>query len=112
MYLRCVLLCNYCASQSNAWRLAIIRLRYDSSAHAHAIAASHRSCAHVKSKMMVLLGRKFCKAKAKKRGARDLSSPYKDTKEQDMAYLILVAVVAMMALYALIIVGCLKQPEW
>ena len=66
--------------------------------------------AHVKSKMMVLLGRKFCKAKAKKRGARDLSSPYKDTKEQDMAYL--VAVVAMMALYALIIVGCLKQPEW
>ena len=69
-------------------------------------------CAHVKSKMMVLLGRKFCKAKAKKRGARDLSSPYKDTKEQDMAYLILVAVVAMMALYALIIVGCLKQPEW
>jgi hypothetical protein len=29
-----------------------------------------------------------------------------------MEYLILVAVVALMALYAWIIVGCLKQPEW
>jgi hypothetical protein len=29
-----------------------------------------------------------------------------------MEYLILVAVVAVMALYALIIVVCLKQPEW
>jgi len=29
-----------------------------------------------------------------------------------MEYLILVAVVSMMALYALIIIGCLKQPEW
>jgi hypothetical protein len=29
-----------------------------------------------------------------------------------MEYLILVAVGAMMVLYALIIVGCLKQPEW
>jgi hypothetical protein len=29
-----------------------------------------------------------------------------------MEYLILVAVVSMMALYALFIVGCLKQPEW
>jgi hypothetical protein len=36
----------------------------------------------------------------------------KGTKEQNMEYLILVAVVAMMVLYALIIVGCLKQPEW
>jgi len=54
----------------------------------------------------------FCKAKGKERQARHLSPPYKDTKEQNMAYLILVAVVAMMALYALIIVGCLKQPEW
>jgi len=35
-----------------------------------------------------------------------------DTKEQIMEYLILVAVVAVMALYALIIVVCLKQPEW
>jgi hypothetical protein len=34
------------------------------------------------------------------------------TKEQSMEYLILVAVVSMMALYGLIIVGCLKQPEW
>jgi hypothetical protein len=29
-----------------------------------------------------------------------------------MQYLVLVGVVAMMALYASIIVGCLKQPEW
>jgi hypothetical protein len=29
-----------------------------------------------------------------------------------MQYLILAAVVSMMALYALIIMGCLKQPEW
>jgi hypothetical protein len=36
----------------------------------------------------------------------------KRTKEQRMEYLILVAVVSMMALYALIIVGCLKQPDW
>jgi len=33
-------------------------------------------------------------------------------KEQIMEYLIVVAVVATMALYALIIIGCLKQPEW
>ena len=29
-----------------------------------------------------------------------------------MQYLILAAVLSMMALYTLIIVGCLKQPEW
>jgi hypothetical protein len=29
-----------------------------------------------------------------------------------MEHVILVAVVSMMTLYALIIVGCLKQPEW
>jgi hypothetical protein len=29
-----------------------------------------------------------------------------------MEYLILIAVAAMTALYTLIIVGCLKQPEW
>lgn len=29
-----------------------------------------------------------------------------------MEYLILVGVVAIMALYALIIAGCLRQPEW
>ena len=33
-------------------------------------------------------------------------------KEQIMEYVILVAVISVMALYALIIVGCLKQPEW
>jgi hypothetical protein len=54
----------------------------------------------------------FCKAKGKERGAPNLSPGYKRTKEQIMEYLILVAVGSMMALYALIIVGCLKQPEW
>lgn len=29
-----------------------------------------------------------------------------------MGYLILFAVISMVALYARIIVGCLKQPEW
>jgi hypothetical protein len=29
-----------------------------------------------------------------------------------MEYLISLAVISMMALYALIIIGCLKQPEW
>jgi hypothetical protein len=36
----------------------------------------------------------------------------KDTKEQIMEHLTLVAVVSMMALYALIIIGCRKQPQW
>jgi hypothetical protein len=36
----------------------------------------------------------------------------KPIREIPMEYLILVAVAAMMALYALIIVGCLRQPEW
>ena len=36
----------------------------------------------------------------------------KAIKEMTMDYMILIAVVSMMALYALIIVGCLKQPEW
>jgi hypothetical protein len=36
----------------------------------------------------------------------------KEIKEQSMEYVILLAVIAVMALYALIIVGCLKQPEW
>jgi hypothetical protein len=36
----------------------------------------------------------------------------KPVKEVIMEYLILVAVVSMMALYALIIVSCLRQPEW
>jgi ABC-type transport system involved in cytochrome c biogenesis permease subunit len=44
--------------------------------------------------------------------ARQVGALLKPVKEQSMEYLILVAVVAMMALYALITVGCLKQPEW
>jgi hypothetical protein len=43
---------------------------------------------------------------------RSVAALLKPTKEQYMEYLILVAVVAMAALYALIIIGCLKQPEW
>jgi len=34
------------------------------------------------------------------------------TEVNKMEYLIVIGVVAMMALYALIIAGCLKQPEW
>jgi preprotein translocase subunit SecE len=40
---------------------------------------------------------------------RRLTNPQ---KEQIMEYLILVAVVSVAAFYALIIIGCLKQPEW
>lgn len=54
----------------------------------------------------------FCKAKGKKSGAGNSTSPYQTPKEQTMEYLILLGVVSMMALYALIIVGCMKQPEW
>ena len=31
---------------------------------------------------------------------------------EQMEYLIVIGVIAMMALYAVIIAGCLKQPEW
>jgi F0F1-type ATP synthase membrane subunit c/vacuolar-type H+-ATPase subunit K len=44
--------------------------------------------------------------------AKRVAALLKSPKEQNMEYLILVAVVAVMALYALIIVVCLKQPEW
>jgi hypothetical protein len=44
--------------------------------------------------------------------AKEVGALLRPVKEQSMEYLILVAVVSMMALYALIIVGCLKQPEW
>jgi hypothetical protein len=37
---------------------------------------------------------------------------FQDQEEINMEYLIAIGVVAMMALYAFIIVGCLKQPEW
>jgi hypothetical protein len=43
---------------------------------------------------------------------KDVTTLVETTKEQNMEYLILVAVAVMMTLYALIIVGCLKQPEW
>jgi hypothetical protein len=42
---------------------------------------------------------------------QELHYSLKKTK-QSMEYLILVAVGAMIALYALIILGCLKQLEW
>jgi hypothetical protein len=55
----------------------------------------------------------FCKAKAKQRGAGTRLARYEcPSKGGSMNYLILVAVVSMMALYARIIVGCLKQLEW
>jgi len=46
------------------------------------------------------------------RSAKFIVAVMNSIKEVVMEYLILVAVVSMMALYALIIVGCLKQPEW
>jgi hypothetical protein len=55
---------------------------------------------------------KFCKAKGKERRARSDKWHYQGPKEVPMEYLIVVAVVSVMALYALIIVVCLKQPEW
>jgi hypothetical protein len=55
----------------------------------------------------------FCKGKAKPRGAGKPSASYqKHIKEVTMEYLIILGVVSMMALYAGIIVGCLRQPEW
>ncbi len=36
----------------------------------------------------------------------------KPWRNKTMEYLILAAVGSMMALYALIIIGCLRQPEW
>jgi hypothetical protein len=41
---------------------------------------------------------------------RRVIKPHKE--EVTMEYLISLAVVSVMALYALIIVSCLKQPEW
>ncbi|HEU5314316.1 MAG TPA: hypothetical protein VFU08_10865 [Candidatus Udaeobacter sp.] len=46
------------------------------------------------------------------RSAKFIVAVINSTKEVGMEYLILLAVVSMMALYALVIVGCLKQPEW
>jgi hypothetical protein len=36
----------------------------------------------------------------------------KEIEVKKMEYLIVIGVVAMMALYVVIIAGCLKQPEW
>jgi len=44
--------------------------------------------------------------------AKSGSALLKPAKEQSVEHLILAAVVTMMALYALVIVGCVKQPEW
>jgi hypothetical protein len=44
--------------------------------------------------------------------AKLIAALNKAQKEVTMEYLILAGVVSMMALYALIIVGCSKQPEW
>jgi Ca2+/H+ antiporter len=49
----------------------------------------------------------FCKAKDKESGARNDHHVIKAAKEISMQYLILLAAVSMIALYALIIVGCL-----
>ena len=62
--------------------------------------------------MAAWAGATFAKQKARNVEREIRRRLTKRTKEQSMEYLILVAVVSMMALYALIIVGCLKQPEW
>jgi hypothetical protein len=54
----------------------------------------------------------FAKKKARKVEHKICLRRTKTTKGASMEYLILVAVVSMIALYALIIVGCLKQSEW
>jgi hypothetical protein len=54
----------------------------------------------------------FAKEKARNAEHEIRGRLIKGHKGASMEYLILVAVLAMMGLYALIIVGCLKQPEW
>jgi hypothetical protein len=52
---------------------------------------------------------------SKRQGTRSTKSVLtvlKRVREISMEYLIFIGVVAMMALYAAIIVGCSKQPEW
>ena len=62
--------------------------------------------------MAAWAGATFAKQKARNVEREIRRRLTKRTKEQSMEYLILVAVGSMMALYALIIVGCLRQPEW
>ena len=57
--------------------------------------------------------KQFLQSKSQRTGStKHMVALRKLLKELTMEYLILVAVVSMMALYALIIIGCLKQPEW
>jgi len=46
------------------------------------------------------------------RSTKSVLTVLKRVREISMEYLIFIGVVAMMALYAAIIVGCSKQPEW
>jgi hypothetical protein len=43
---------------------------------------------------------------------RQMNFCFNRNEVNKMEYLIVIGVVAMMALYAVIITGCLKQPEW
>jgi hypothetical protein len=54
----------------------------------------------------------FCKAKANIWRAAPAATVTLSIEEVNMGYLIAVAVLAMMSLYALIIVRGLSQPEW
>jgi len=58
--------------------------------------------------------RNFCRAKGNLRKVvGSFAATLKTTKgRMTMQHLILAAVGAMMLLYAVIIVGCLKNPEW
>jgi hypothetical protein len=62
---------------------------------------------------MALRREQFLQSKSQgTRSTKCVAVLLKPTKEQNMEHLIPGAVVAMMTLYALIILGCLKQPEW
>jgi len=68
---------------------------------------------NVRGLHLLLSGKQFLQSKRQGMwSARSVGALRKPVKEQSMEYLILVAVGSMMALYALIIGGCLKQPEW
>jgi hypothetical protein len=63
-------------------------------------------------KQLILACAIFAKQKPNRVERKILYRRNEVTKEVPMEYLVLVAVVSTVALYALIIVGCLKQPEW
>jgi hypothetical protein len=81
MYLRCVLLCNYCASQGNAFAISdnpVPITVFCSRSRNHSGVLVMR--ANLKCKSNGSGESNFCEGKAKKREARDPSPPYKAYK--------------------------------